>query len=302
MKQLLLFLLDLISRPFIGKAFDKKSPFLISLHTHIYTMLQDSGVVLTTIPLDSKLMINKKDPHIGLFLLKTGEYEPIQTELFLQTTSKGDCVLDIGANIGYYSVLAAKKVGETGRVFAFEPDKNNFISLEENLKLNGLTNVKSEAVAVGDYEGFSDLYVNTKHRGRSSFVKNFNETSDTLSYKVALSTLDEYAKKNNIKNIDVLKIDVEGYEIPVLKGGINTLKASLGTKMFVECNPESLKGSSHTVDELLAVIYDLGFDIKYIIDEPIGKLIPFSQNSLDKTLYRVAYTNLFCEKPTHETN
>ena len=81
------------------------------------------------------------DPQDSLLLSINGIYEEFETELVSKEISKNDVVVDIGANIGYYTLIFAKLVGENGKVFAFEPDPSNFALLKKNVELNGFRNV-----------------------------------------------------------------------------------------------------------------------------------------------------------------
>lgn len=132
---------------------------------------------------------------------------------------------DIGANQGFYTLLAAKKVGSQGKVFAFEPVPREFKNLKWNIFINGHQNVKAEAQALGCQEGFTDIFSCLDGKGSYSSLQPPSEKVKARRkvIKVPITSLDKYVQQNNILSIDLIKIDVEGGELDVLKGGINVL-------------------------------------------------------------------------------
>lgn len=132
---------------------------------------------------------------------------------------------DIGANQGFYTLLAAKYVGLKGKVFAFEPVPREFRNLNWNILINRFQNIKAEPVALGVQEGFTDMFVCLDGKGAYSSLQPPSEKvrAKRKLIKVPITTLDEYVQGNNISSIDFIKIDVEGGELSVLKGGINVL-------------------------------------------------------------------------------
>ena len=104
------------------------------------------------------------DKYIGQ-RIALEKYEPYETKLILRQVKKSDVAVDVGANIGYYTILLADKVGKTGKVYAFEPDKINFEILLKNIKANNLENVIAVNVAVGSKNGKDYLYKSSENLG-----------------------------------------------------------------------------------------------------------------------------------------
>lgn len=129
---------------------------------------------------------------------------------------KGMVVVDIGAYVGLYTCMAAEIVGSTGKVVAFEPDPNNFTVLTHNSSLNGFTNVILVQSAVSDKAGTAKLYI--KHHGTVSSLQ-----GDGDHVNIAVNTLDRALDGLGVRKVDVIKIDVEGYEMNVLRGANNTI-------------------------------------------------------------------------------
>jgi FkbM family methyltransferase len=156
-------------------------------------------------------------------IFKRGTYEPELTAFLLDQVylSPGDTALDIGANLGWYSLLLAKRF-PTARIIAFEPEPMNFQLLSDNLSANGCANVRPEQFAVAEREGELELYpYAAKNRGRHSLLK----INDGTPIKIRTVSLDGYLAGANVapQSVRFLKIDIEGYEYHALSGGRHTL-------------------------------------------------------------------------------
>lgn len=143
---------------------------------------------------------------------------------------EGITIVDIGAHIGMYTTLAAEKIGKKGKIIAIEPEIKNYNQLLKNIDLNGLENITPVRVALSDHSGYEKLYISS-WSGSHSLLSNVNETS--LSIKVEVKTLDKLLEELNIKKIDVIKIDTEGAELPILKGAKETLKNNPNIKLLI---------------------------------------------------------------------
>lgn len=133
----------------------------------------------------------------------------------------GKTFLDIGANIGIYAAMAAKRVCSSGTVHAFEPVRRTFKRMEDNIKLNNFANVKTYNVAISSSTGTASIWI-PKHNnlGMASLHPNSTHLDEE---SVTMITLDNWIKQQNIKTVDIIKIDVEGHELSVLKGGLDTI-------------------------------------------------------------------------------
>jgi len=146
----------------------------------------------------------------------SGAAHPSDLEVLFRSYLKpGDTVIDVGANIGYYSLLASVLVGEAGHVYAIEAHPRVFRYLQGNLALNKVTNMDARHVALGDKEGtlrFSDIKADDMNR----------VVEDGAGIEVAVRRLDDLKISSN--RIAILKVDVEGYEFFVLRGAAGLLK------------------------------------------------------------------------------
>lgn len=138
----------------------------------------------------------------------------------------GWTVVDAGAHIGWYTLIASKKVGSQGKVLAIEPEPRNFSVVCKNIHDNKLTNVIPLKIALSDKDDYEQLAISPSPAGHS-IMSNSNRKIIVKTRKI-----DSLLKELNIEKIDLFKIDVEGAELKVLKGARNTLKK--GSQIIVE--------------------------------------------------------------------
>lgn len=176
-------------------------------------------------------------------------------ESFLSLISLGETVFDIGANIGTYAILLAKRVGQKGKVIAFEPEEKSLALLEKNIALNQLENIQVVAKALGDKAVTTSLYLG-KTTGNFSLVKSYED--HIASQKIEVVAGDEFVLENKITIPSAIKIDVEGFEYQVLYGLKNTLENTLCRVLCVEMHPGLFPAG---VDEkkIISFIKSLGF-------------------------------------------
>lgn len=205
------------------------------------------------------------DKHIFLY----GVYEPFMLDLFSVYLKKGGAFVDIGANIGQHSMYAASIVGETGVVHAFEPIPAIYNQIQDSVRENHFENIINiHNVALGEHEKEEQLYV-SKNVGGSSLVNN-DETKEIIT--VHIRNGDEQLA--SVKHIDVIKIDVEGYEYEVLSGIRKSLLTHKPT-LFIEFSGEfyAKQNTAHG-QKILALLrensytlFDIEDDMKKITDD-----------------------------------
>ncbi|HEY8227539.1 MAG TPA: FkbM family methyltransferase [Pyrinomonadaceae bacterium] len=160
-----------------------------------------------------------------------GSYESEKQKLFESVVQPGSVVLDIGANAGFYTLLASSLVCPEGRVYAFEPLPRNVRFLKEHLRLNKVTNVEVIEVAVSDQSGevfFDDTAGSA-----------MGQVATTGRLKVRTVRIDEFTDRNECQKPHCLKIDVEGHELAVLQGAASTL-ATCRPSIFLSTHSKSL--------------------------------------------------------------
>ena len=168
------------------------------------------------------------DEYIGLSLREYGEFSEIELSLMSKFIMKDDVVFDIGSNIGAFTVPFAKKVGELGQVYAFEPQKVIYELLQDNVNKNKLKNVKVFNVGMGKKKEELELneidYSKVGNFGGVSFKydsSSFTKNIKNKKYKVKITNLNEFME---IEKCNFMKIDVELMELDILTGGKNFLK------------------------------------------------------------------------------
>lgn len=167
-------------------------------------------------------------------------------------------VFDVGANIGYFTLLASSLVEGTGRVFAFEPEPENFQLLVKNVELNSCKNVESFNLAVSDRLGRDDLYIADRNKGLHSLRKLSNQHTSSISVKT--TTIDQFSEGRPIKP-DFFKIDVEGHELHCFRGMEKIIDRNPGVKILVEFSPRQLNRHGSSAEEFLNLIESKGFAV-----------------------------------------
>lgn len=217
--------------------------------------------------------------------IEAGGLEAYELELFRTALEPGMTVLDVGANIGYYAAHAARAVGPTGRVHAFEPDPRTAESLRENMLLNGLSNVTVHENAVSAGAGSRELILSGT-ASHSGFRRTMDEDTIVGSTTVKTVALDDVLDG---ASVDVMKMDVEGEEPFVLRGMERTLAASPRLRLFVELAPITLEAAGSSVDEFLSLLRSL-FDEVEIVDEDQRRLVEATPSGLTRR------RNLLCTR------
>jgi FkbM family methyltransferase len=164
--------------------------------------------------------------RIAGYRLSRAGYEERQWRLVSRLLQPGSVFVDIGANQGFYSILGGRRVGESGRVFAFEPASSERQKLVRNLNLNRLANVVVEAQALGRREGTTEFHLCLDHQGSWSSIRPPADdvTARQVVVEVPITTLDGYLiRDHEVDHVNLIKIDVEGGELDVLVGGQEVL-------------------------------------------------------------------------------
>ena len=165
----------------------------------------------------------------------------------------GNVIFDIGANFGYYSITLANSLRGNCVVYAFEPFRPNYERLLMNIKLNQLDKcIYPFQIGISDTEGEADLITIPGNSGGTYINPN------SLSRDVKLVTIDSFCHKHNINKIDFMKIDVEGYELRVLKGAKKVISETKPI-IFIELNPLCLKRVNSSVHDVVNILYDYGY-------------------------------------------
>ncbi|MFY3740363.1 MAG: FkbM family methyltransferase [Candidatus Nitrosomirales archaeon] len=214
--------------------------------------------------LGHKMFLHRKNmPDVILH----GVHDPTETALVKREINRGDIVLDLGAHIGYYTLIFAECVGETGKVFAFEPDPTNFAILKKNIEINGFKNVILSQKAVSNRTGITKLHLSEQDH-MAHRIHEWHSSNNSI--EVETIALDDYFKDYN-GEIDFIKMDIEGAEIKAIQGMHSLLQRNKQLKIILEFNPPVMKESGLQPEKLPTMLEDYGFEL-YNISERTKKI------------------------------
>lgn len=196
-----------------------------SLPKHLKWLVQPTEPAWVQVEPGVTMLLDPED-YVSHAILTTGAWEAESWNAMRQHLSAGAVFVDVGAHIGYYSLKAANVVGAGGRVIAVEPNPPTVRELEDNIRASGATVINVQPVACSDAETTLDLYASPRvNTGQTSLSKaNASQGGQAVNtYHVRARPLDDIVKDTGVTRVDVVKIDVEGAEMLVLKGSTATL-------------------------------------------------------------------------------
>ena len=212
----------------------------------------------------SKMRLYFQDKGITRELYAFGKRENFATDLILNKSliAPEQIVLDIGANIGYYALMEGKAVGPKGKVYAVEPVPRNFQILRENIRLNSLENVEAFNFALGDKNGSTKMHISNKSNWSRVIKTNIPDKIEEI-IDVEMKTVDNFIE--NKPTPSFIRMDVEGYEVNILRGMENLIKNDR-LSIFVEFHPQFI--SNEDKKYFFDVLEGNKFKIKYFFMNP----------------------------------
>jgi FkbM family methyltransferase len=233
-------------------------------------------------------------------LMWAGVYEPTTTSIFRRLLRPGAVVVDVGAHIGYFSLLASGVVGEAGCVHACEADPELCMLLARNCE--GRTNVRIHGVAVGDRVGLAAFWKSSRP-GESGWGTLHPETerrnagaAEAGHAQVSMSTLDAILQEEP-RAIDLLKIDTEGSELAVLRGAAQTIQRGRPV-MIVEVNEVCLRRAGSSSEELRRFLSSFGYEVMGVNDgrgRPSGNAVSWPREARARVMARLGRVARFVE-------
>lgn len=206
-----------------------------------------------------------KLPNHGFSAYSThGIYGELDTKTVEKFIEQGDYVIDVGAAIGYYTLILARKVGNNGKVYAFEPKKDRFELLKHNTELNGYKNVVLENKAILPTDTKSVFFKSKRSLGGLKFITNEVQSEELQVVSDIQSVdLDTFLHNVNIKRqISFMKIDVDGPELLVLKSASEILK-NKNLKILLEWDIDTSRKSGCEPKEIIDILKENAFDIYF---------------------------------------
>jgi len=206
-----------------------------------------------------------------------------ETRMIQKTLRPGMTVIDIGANIGYYALMEACAVTETGHVYAIEPEPCNIELLHLNVKLNGYHHVDVFQAGLSDETGMAKLYV-SEHSNLHNLLRPLHAKNTDSVIDVKIYRLDDFIDEQKIDPSDIsfIRMDIEGYEVKALSGMKNILRTAKSLCLFIEFHPQYIEGiADYSLETTLGFLASLGFEIRFATATALdGHLIKFHNISI----------------------
>lgn len=233
--------------------------------------------------------VDPSDFGVTFELESTGDYEPTTIQFCKDYLKEGMTFIDVGANIGLFSLVASRAVGR-GNVYAFEHGEGNFKLLQQNTRENNCSNTRVYRRAVLDRSGTCTLHLggfNTADH-RTYFVSEGRKQEE-----VVCISIDDFINVQSIQKVDLVKIDVEGVEELVLKGMTKLLDVC--PCLIVECWPEQLEAAGTPADRPFKFLHDKGYELS-LIDDINGSITPMSYDVIVTESRKRDVANILCRK------
>lgn len=259
---------------------------------HAFRLRQNACGVIT------KTGVFVTDNADSLGILRNGDYGEREQKLFQQLITNGSCILDLGANIGFFSVFFSKLTGSTGTVHSFEPSPEMYRILQKNISINGVLNVNSYMIAAGDNNSSTKLFLNESNTGDNRF---FSDADSPESVDCKVQKLDDIPSLRE-SPVDFIKIDIQGYEFFALKGMETILRLNQRVQIFCEFWPYGLESNNTNPEDLYNFLISLGFIIYDFNNECGLKELKTFSDLAYITPESKEFTDLICSRTTLDFN
>lgn len=193
-------------------------------------------------------------------IMQDGYYEPETVALVEQLLAPGMVFVDAGTHCGQYTLVAARQIGPAGQVHSFEPDPQTFAILQKNIAMNKLGNVQANRVALADRVATLDFYLgHDRNFGANSLAANVFNSNHAI--QVATRPLDDYLQEQQVEQVDLVKIDVEGAELAVLQGSRALLSGRHRPFLIIEFNEQAQQGFGSSCAELAGLLQGMDYTL-----------------------------------------
>lgn len=224
----------------------------------IFAIIQKIPIPFARIPIHVdhfRMRAQTLDRFLAVLLWKFGLLENFEVTLLKKYCRPGMRVIDIGANIGFYTLIAAHIVGEKGNVLAFEPEHSNFQMLQQNLSANSYSFVTPVEAAISDKTEKICLFRSNAHFGDHRIYQHSKDQQGTAL--VQAYALDDFLDPS--QTVDIIKMDIQGAEGLALSGMTGLLERSQDIKIFMEFWPEGLLQTGYSPQNILNALVERGF-------------------------------------------
>lgn len=189
-------------------------------------------------------------------------------QIFVGLIKPGSVILDIGANVGLYSLLGSEMIGPAGKILAFEPEPATHAALLENLSVNRIENVTALPIALSDKNGTVALSVPEEVKAKFEFGDSYLSmdpaATDGSRNAIHCRRLDEILEEMNLLKVDLIKIDVEGAEYLCLSGAERLLQGEHKPIILLECDEILSRRFGHSVFDTLLFLHQHGYECEQI--------------------------------------
>lgn len=243
-------------------------------------------------------VVHEGDDPVSQSISGSGSWEAFESELVWKSLSPGDTFVDVGANLGYFSVLAASRVGPDGYVIAFEPEQSNFALLQRNVALNPLSHCHLHNVALSDVEARGHLFLNLQNRGDHQIYASDGRMAQAIVMHRADDLLPPDAR------IRLIKMDTQGAEHNIIRGMQQTITRNADELLLItEFWPRGLERCGGDARAMLHALLGLGLKpyviehIKHVLlDGPVSDIEAWIDD-VDATEGNEGFLNLLFAGP-----
>lgn len=256
-----------------------------------HKMNENPKTVTITMSGGMSLEIQENFPTVQR-IARSGVYDSMTGKILSEALREGSRCLDIGANVGYFTLLMGRAVGESGKVTAFEPDRVNRRLLQSNIENNGMCGrVDVKPVALGNDTGAAKVHLCETNPGDHRTYRPIGESREC--YDVEMIRLDDIGEE--LGAFDVVKMDVQGYEGYVLEGGRNVFNAQPNITMVMEFCPQMLRDSVYGDDDMVTLIEHMGFSL-FLMKPTIREISPDGLRRKSAATIGNKFFNILCIK------
>jgi len=235
------------------------------------------------------MQLDSEDQIISKNLANYKYHELDETILMIKTLKEGSVALDVGAHIGYFTLIMARLVGKKGKVFAFEPSPINFELLKKNVELNKYKNIRIIPKGISNKSDWIPFYLNSKNHGNCSFFKTDKHDKEI---QIKTITLDHYFFGIDF-NIDFAKIDAEGSEPLVIEGMKSILRKPYPIKLIIEFFPRLLKNGGFEPVDFLEMLKNFGLKLYFITKSSLKEFDSIGSKYINHPTW---HRNIYCER------
>lgn len=250
---------------------------------HVWYVFQELGIKKITREIAPNVCLHHYMDSLLAKYVFYGNFEQDELSFLKKVIRPGDTFLDIGANIGLFSLMASPLVASQGKVISFEPSSNTHQRLMENIALNKFTNVETHQIALSNQDATAELNITGGGFDAWNSLATPSEGKVVNTEEVKTMKLDSFVQNYpEVDKIAFIKLDVEGWEIPVIEGGKMFLGGKQAPHLLVEFTEENAQNAGYSCKQLYDLLVELGYSLytyndktHRLIEEPLRERYPY---------------------------